>query len=537
MEKLFLTILNMSLTGTVVILAVWGVRLLFRRLPRIYSYLLWSVVLIRLICPIAIETDYGIVPDARIGAGQVQMQAIYEEPKAVVDTGRTIPMETTEGTIAIYDPDKTVSGEMMQHRMSKQPASNQVASKHTVSASVWRIMSMIWFTGVVLFAGNAIVSYCRLQRKLRMLKKATVGKQSYDGCMVVDSEHIETPFTAGICKPVIYLPAGIKGTDREMVLEHERMHIRRKDYLIKAVAYFVTCIHWFNPFAWISFYFMEEDMETSCDEAVIRRVGYDRKKTYAQALLALSGGGAVTFGGYPPAFGENNVKKRIKNTLQLKKTKTWVMVGAAVLVLGAVAVLSVNGSKKTDVPTVDREEPNLSEAEKAELRYVSEEVAKQAAQDQVNEVSYNVPLPEGTYQIATPYTVSAQTPDGRLIEHRSIDFAAEEGTDIYAAADGVVQEIAYSSANGNYVILRHSNGTCTHYSHCKEILAEEGQTVAQGEVIARVGNTGMSTGPHLDFAVSYQGTYVEPVFEEAMDEAELQQIRQLEEIVATLQTE
>ena len=96
--------------------------------------------------------------------------------------------------------------------------------------------------------------------------------------------------------------------------------------------------------------------------------------------------------------------------------------------------------------------------------------------------------------------------------HSGIDFAAETGTPVKAAASGLVFETGTDAYCGNYVILQHENGDMTYYAHCDEILAETGQRVEQGEQIATVGNTGGSTGSHLHFALSRDGRFVEISF-------------------------
>ncbi len=80
--------------------------------------------------------------------------------------------------------------------------------------------------------------------------------------------------------------------------------------MIKPIAYLVCCVHWFNPLVWAAFWLMERDMESSCDEAVLRKIGYDKRKDYAKTLLCLAGEGWKA--GYPIAFVENHVKSRIK---------------------------------------------------------------------------------------------------------------------------------------------------------------------------------------------------------------------------------
>lgn len=94
--------------------------------------------------------------------------------------------------------------------------------------------------------------------------------------------------------------------------------------------------------------------------------------------------------------------------------------------------------------------------------------------------------------------------------HEGIDYAAEKGSDVYAAAAGVVYETGYSAKYGNYVVLLHINGQMTYYCQCDEILVEKDDHVERGSTIATVGSTGMSTGPHLHFAISSYGEFIDP---------------------------
>lgn len=94
--------------------------------------------------------------------------------------------------------------------------------------------------------------------------------------------------------------------------------------------------------------------------------------------------------------------------------------------------------------------------------------------------------------------------------HQGYDIGASAGAAIVAAADGVVTTTGYSSVLGNYVILSHGGGLFTIYEHCSSVLVSKGQSVSRGATIAKVGSTGISTGPHLHFGVQLNGKYVDP---------------------------
>lgn len=100
---------------------------------------------------------------------------------------------------------------------------------------------------------------------------------------------------------------------------------------------------------------------------------------------------------------------------------------------------------------------------------------------------------------------------GASTYHRGLDIGGEMGASIVASLSGTVEIAQYSSSSGNFIIINHGNGLRTAYCHCSKLLVSVGQYVKQGEVIALVGSTGISTGPHLHFGVSIDNVYVDPL--------------------------
>ena len=92
-----------------------------------------------------------------------------------------------------------------------------------------------------------------------------------------------------------------------------------------------------------------------------------------------------------------------------------------------------------------------------------------------------------------------------------MDIAAAMGTPVLAALPGVVEQTGFSESYGNFVVMRHSERLRTTYNHCSKILAQEGERLAQGDRIALVGSTGISTGPHLHFEVEVEGLKADPL--------------------------
>ena len=124
------------------------------------------------------------------------------------------------------------------------------------------------------------------------------------------------------------------------------------------------------------------------------------------------------------------------------------------------------------------------------------------------EIKYDKPC--NYTRISNVFGGRAHPITGEVLLHEGIDYVAAEGTDIWAAADGVVYETGFSAKYGNYVVLRHINGDMTYYCHCQAVTVKKDDQVKRGDKIATVGSTGQSTGSHLHFALSRSGMFVNP---------------------------
>ena len=97
-----------------------------------------------------------------------------------------------------------------------------------------------------------------------------------------------TAFVLGVISPKIYVPSGLGPNELYMSLCHERAHIARRDHLVKPLGFIIAAVYWFNPLVWLAYILLCRDIELACDEKVIKKIGYDKKKDYSQALLNLS---------------------------------------------------------------------------------------------------------------------------------------------------------------------------------------------------------------------------------------------------------
>lgn len=320
MDAIFLRLLNMSITACYVILAVIPIRLLLRKAPRIFSYILWAAVLFRLTLPFSFASVFSLV---RISTQPVPEDIMFATSPQI------------QSGIPVVD----------------HAVNNSLPAPVTMGASinpiqVWIFLGeILWLAGVVLLLGYSVVAFVRLHRKLRYAnhRESNIYELAGGGA----------PFVFGIWKPKIYLPEGISEEEQNYILKHEQTHIKRLDHFIKPFAFLVLCVHWFNPLVWVAFFLMSADMELSCDESVLKQMGGEIKKDYSSTLLSLSTGKRIV-GGCPLAFGEDNIKGRIKNILNYKKPTLWVII-IAVLIVAAACIGLISDPKDSDSQEVGQQ--------------------------------------------------------------------------------------------------------------------------------------------------------------------------------------
>ncbi|WP_026890648.1 murein hydrolase activator EnvC family protein [Lacrimispora aerotolerans] len=162
------------------------------------------------------------------------------------------------------------------------------------------------------------------------------------------------------------------------------------------------------------------------------------------------------------------------------------------------------------------EQEKRIEAMEAEIRKKEEE-ARKAAQKAgktyntvaIGNIKFIWPCPSSS-KITSGFGDRDSPTEGASTNHKGIDVSSPTGSGIVAAASGTVTISTYSYSAGNYIMIHHGGGVYTVYMHCSELLVSAGQEVSQGQVIAKVGSTGYSTGPHLHFGIRVDGSYVNP---------------------------
>lgn len=310
MNSIFMTVLNMSLTASYAALAVIVTRFFLRKAPKVFSYALWVVVLFRLLCPFNFESHISLMP---VNKESIPENIVFEE-NSTIDTGISFIENAVNNSIQL-----------------SLPPVNPTSTVNPMDIII-EIGSIIWISGTIILLIYGVVSYFKLKTNLNT---ATLVNDN-----IFETDQISTPFVMGIIKPKIFIPATISENELYYIVKHEQTHIKRYDYIIKSIAFLALTIHWFNPLMWLSYFLMSRDMEMSCDESVIKSTNGDIRINYSNTLLSLSvKQSRLTV---PLAFGESNVKSRVKNILNYKKPSFWIFVVAIVIVLILVIALGTN---------------------------------------------------------------------------------------------------------------------------------------------------------------------------------------------------
>lgn len=320
----FLTdILHMSLTGSIVIIIVLIARMLMKKLPKKYMYLLWGIVGFRLLCPIAFESSISIFNIRPI--------------RNSVENVKNLPL--------------------IRYGSSGQAVAEagHTGTARSVSAAAQSIekINMMPFVLTLLWAAIAVGIVCLIVWKYVAIKQDLKHTREVKPGMFVGHQ-IDTPFVMGIIKPKIYMPSGLTESEMEYLTLHEETHIRRGDTLFKAIGLLALVLHWFNPLVWIAYVMFVRDMEMSCDEAVIAKLGNDVKADYSMSLVSFARRSdrskyiVVPIAFSKMLFGRKDVKMRIKNVLGYHAASKLISTMALVLVASIALVCLFNATSRAD---------------------------------------------------------------------------------------------------------------------------------------------------------------------------------------------
>ena len=310
----FPDLMDLNLTASIVIIFVICIRQFMKGAPKIFSYALWGIVLLRLLVPVSIESSMSFVPQRT-------------EFSSMVELNEQLP------EIQFEMPQDRADNEW--HRENTAPGEPLVQTYRSLDAETY--LTFGWLVGIAAMLIYSLISYWKLKRKVRVVIPLEKG--------IYIADDIDTPFVMGFFRPQIYLPGTLDQTEQKYIIAHEKHHIHRGDHIFKALGFLALTIHWFNPFVWAAFILSGRDMEMSCDEAVIRKLGEDVRAEYSASLLNLATGRRM-FSGTPLAFDEGDPTERVLNLARWKKPAVWIiLISLIACIILAVCLLTDPATK------------------------------------------------------------------------------------------------------------------------------------------------------------------------------------------------
>ncbi len=341
----------------------------------------------------------------------------------------------------------------------------------------------VWLIVVFLMFASKLINYFIFLGKIRRNSQGVLCPEllSFTGrnIRVRKSSKICSPLMIGIFMPTLLMPdTEMTAEQMHNVLSHEITHFKRGDILYKWFVCIVKCIHWFNPAVYFISRQINIDCEVSCDLKVTENMSKEEKLGYINTILSLLsvGNSKCNFLTTGMTGNKNSLKRRfimIKNNTKSTKIKVIISaVLAAVIIITTVFASGVLAGNVIDEPTSQ---------------------------------TFVWPCPD-SLNVSRKFDKDF---------HPAIDIPATGGSDVLAVYGGTVISAGFDTEQGNFIVT--DDGTATVlYAHLSSIDVEEGDTVSSGDVIGKVGKTGMATGDHLHLELTEYGKAVDPL-EYALD--------------------
>ena len=332
-----MNLLQMSFSGAVMILVIVVIRALaINKLPKKTFLVLWGVAAVRLLIPFSLPSAFSVY-------------SLLGRLTAAAETGKTgspvIPF-------AAMPP---------AHHAMPLPGT-AAADTATVMVDPWAV---VWAAGVLICTGFFAAAYLKCRREFQAslpidneYAKLWLREHPIRRTVAIrQSDRISAPLTYGVFRPVILMPKTTEWGDQDTlnyVLTHEKVHICRFDAVAKLVLTATLCVHWFNPAVWIMYVLANRDLELSCDEAVLCRLGERTKSAYAMALIRME----ETRSGLLPLcnhFSKNAMEERIVAIMKARKISLGSLIIAVALVIGIAASFATSAKAEGDPVQEDGE--------------------------------------------------------------------------------------------------------------------------------------------------------------------------------------
>lgn len=383
------TLFEMSLTSAIIAIIIIVIRKMIQnKVSKRLVYGLWALLLISLLSPVRISSEMSIFNYIEMPSA---LESVFDINKAidVAPVNSTFPAiaeQTAETTTfnqtndkASYDQQNLIVSETAEisnelavvTNSETLPAFLVETSNESIELRTYQLFQYVWLIILISLGLIMFIMQFKLSRRInestiymnhseimnRARKKVNLNRD----IKIYSSTHINTPLVYGIIKPRIILPSKFvnhcSADELAYVVTHEMVHIKRLDYIMKPISLVLLLLHWFNPILWLSFLLVQKDMEMSCDERVILAFEEDIRKGYASSLVNLAEDQNHSTYTFTLAFGENNIKSRVKSIMTSKNKAKWITAVIIILLIPLAVVLLTGRTDKED-PSYIEEIPN-----------------------------------------------------------------------------------------------------------------------------------------------------------------------------------
>lgn len=528
MDNLLLTILSISLTTSVVIVAVIMLgTLLNKRYMAKWKYLLWIVLALRLLIPFNYKTTD---PQLRIQipakVSNMEMSDVlglespileeHEEPFTGPQTAEALNTKPQTAEV-LYTKPETHDSESVKPDIQQESkfsitllqALSYLWATVTVCLLLWQLTGFFLYKRNVLRRGKVVRNPVLLAQLSELSQELGIRKS----ITFIIYDNINSPMVIGFWHPVLALPKEEYARDESFyILRHELIHLRRHDVCAKFLLLLARDVHWFNPVIYLMHREAVVDMELACDEAVVRDSSYDQREAYTETLMSTLSSHQYKGPSLSTHFsgGKRVMKKRFKNILTKVKKKNGVILFAVILVLtvtvGALASLvveSTTADAAEDESNAPEDESNASEDE-----------------NDVSEHENNLPEEESATADATSLIHSFQQED-IAVKPEVPEYSFEDAVQIGEVwkIDGTLPGLSTGTwyivdiGGVEYYYGKHGDLDPEHYNYDKYILygwsiVDDSYELANGIKVGMNEAEILEQFPYMTVVEDFAGTYV-----------------------------
>lgn len=515
-SKILYWLVDTSIKGSFLIISIILIKWLLKNsLGARWHYNIWFLALIRLIIPFAPQSSISIFNIFTLGDHKNIISENYMKynPNEIISWFNGKNMETE-----LFNDNSPLALKGIFFQSSNQ-------FKFVI---LWAVISII-LLAVIVLANMKFGLYIKknsfeVSDNTKKILEECKGKMGINTNLpLIKTSAVKAPALYGLFRPRLLLPPNIEGqideNELRFIFFHELSHFKRKDISIFWIISFIKVLYWFNPVIWYGLYQMRQDCEISCDALALSYVDHDDCKGYGQTIIHLIQNTAqpLKYIGVAGMLGsKKQLKRRMKMISLFKKNAYRLSVMSIGILILMGCMFLTNAKEEIPQPDTYVEEniPVKDEGDKLSVSIKDDNEVKEdsgqgdsAKEEATKEIIW--PLPNYT-KITSHYGWKVHPILKKKKLHTGTDIAAPLGKSIVAVANGKVIFSQEYGPYGNTIIIDHGDGIVSLYGHCNELVAKKDQKVNAGDEIAKVGSTGMSTGPHLHFEVRKDGKAVDP---------------------------